>query len=66
MNTLRLLIDPDWPQAHTDCAWFLHDQHGKLIQQGRSEPRHWPGSAASGTADEPLAFPVLPSAVEAS
>lgn len=59
MNTLRLLIDPDWPQAHTDCAWFLHDQHGKLIQQGRSEPRHWPGIAASGKAEEPLACDLI-------
>ena len=59
MNTLRLLIDPDWPQAHTDCAWFLHDAHGQLIRQGRSEPRHWPGIAPDGKVAESLACDLI-------
>lgn len=42
MTTLRLLIDSRWPQEHLDCPWFLCDGT-RLLGQGRSAPRHWPG-----------------------
>lgn len=64
MNTLRLLISPDWPQQHRDCAWTLCAEHGEILQQGRSEPRHWPGvqpaqTPAQGQAAPPLACELI-------
>ncbi|RIX46728.1 MAG: hypothetical protein D3M94_08420 [Rhodocyclales bacterium GT-UBC] len=48
MNHLRLLIAPGWPQTHRECAWALYAPDGRLLQQGHSEPRHWPGVATAG------------------
>lgn len=47
MTSLRLLIDPGWPHEHADCAWFLCDAGGRVLQSGHSEPRHWPGVVAA-------------------
>lgn len=43
MNYLRVLIEPDWPQAQRESTWFLCDGQGRILRRGRSEPRHWPG-----------------------
>lgn len=46
MNTLRLVITPDWPREDATAAWLLLAADGRVLQRGRSEPRHWPVSAA--------------------
>lgn len=43
MTTLRLWIDGGFPQRQNACRWWLHGDDGRLLQQGRSEARHWPG-----------------------
>lgn len=43
MTTLHLLIDEQWPDAPA-ADWVLCDARGKVLQQGRSEPRHWPAA----------------------
>lgn len=43
MTTLRLWIDGGFPQRQNACSWWLHGDDGRLLQQGRSEARHWPG-----------------------
>ncbi len=42
MKTLTLLIPSDWPEQRRDCPWLLRDALGHLIEQGCSEPAHWP------------------------
>lgn len=46
MQTLRLFIAPDWPQAQRECRWALCAADGAILQHGYSEPRHWPGVVA--------------------
>jgi general secretion pathway protein L len=41
MTTLTLLIDERWPDTLA-ADWALCDSRGVLLQQGHSEPRHWP------------------------
>ena len=41
MTTLTFLIDESWPDTLA-ADWALCDPRGALLQQGRSEPRHWP------------------------
>lgn len=41
MTTLRLLIPESWPETPR-AAWALVGPQGHLLQQGESEPRHWP------------------------
>lgn len=41
MNTLFLLIDERWPETPA-ADWVLCGPRGAVLQQGRSEPRHWP------------------------
>jgi len=41
MTTLTFLIDESWPDTLA-ADWALCDPRGALVQQGRSEPRHWP------------------------
>ena len=41
MTTLTLLIDESWPDTLA-ADWVLADARGAVLQQGRSEPRHWP------------------------
>lgn len=41
MKTLYLRIEDDWPH-HPACDWILVDVHGNRMEQGRSEPPHWP------------------------
>ena len=41
MTTLTLLIDERWPDILA-ADWVLGDARGAVLQQGRSEPRHWP------------------------
>ena len=41
MTTLTLLIDERWPDTQA-ADWALCDARGVLLQQGHSEPRHWP------------------------
>lgn len=43
MNTLILWIDGGFPEQHTACRWWLVSAEGRLLEQGNSEPRHWPG-----------------------
>ena len=43
MNTLILWIDGGFPEQHTACRWWLLSTEGRLLEQGNSEPRHWPG-----------------------
>ena len=43
MSTLlRLFLPASWPAQHSDCDWWLFDASGQRLQQGHSEPRHWP------------------------
>ena len=58
MNCLRLWIDSGFPEQHTRCRWWLYAEDARLLEQGVSEPRHWPGvqlagSAGNGTGDTP-------------
>lgn len=39
---LRLYITPAWPGQDPACEWALIGAQGSVLQQGRSEPRHWP------------------------
>lgn len=39
---LRLYITPAWPGRDPACEWALIGAQGGVLQQGRSEPRHWP------------------------
>jgi general secretion pathway protein L len=41
-QSLTLLIPSNWPAARRDCPWLLRDARGQLVQQGCSEPAHWP------------------------
>lgn len=41
MKTLVVQIDECWPAA-VAAEWALLGARGALLQQGRSEPRHWP------------------------
>lgn len=41
-QVLRLFIPADWPARRTACEWSLVGDHGARLQQGCSEPRHWP------------------------
>lgn len=43
MNTLTLIISPDWPQERRECHWVLENSVGQLVRQGYSDPAHWPG-----------------------
>lgn len=43
MTTLTVLIDEDWP-ATPLADWVLCGPRGEVMQQGRSEPRHWPAA----------------------
>lgn len=43
MTTLYLLIDEHWPDSPA-ADWVLSDARHKVLQQGRSEPRHWPAA----------------------
>lgn len=43
MTTLNLLLDEQWPDSPA-ADWVLVDARGKVLQQGRSEPRHWPAA----------------------
>lgn len=45
MTTLRLLIPETWPET-LRAAWALVGPDGRLLQQGESEPRHWPAADA--------------------
>jgi general secretion pathway protein L len=64
-QSLTLLIPSNWPTERRDCPWLLHDARGQLVQQGCSEPAHWPlrGKAAGlpvapkdpSAPDQPLA-----------
>lgn len=41
MTTLTISIDEHWP-ATPQADWVLSGSRGEVLQQGRSEPRHWP------------------------
>lgn len=41
---LMLLLDEHWPQQPA-ADWVLIDDRGRLLQQGRSAPAHWPAAA---------------------
>lgn len=41
MTTLNVLIDESWPETPL-ADWVLFSPRGEVLQQGRSEPRHWP------------------------
>lgn len=41
MTTLNLLFDESWPGTPL-ADWVLCGPRGEVLQQGRSEPRHWP------------------------
>lgn len=41
-NLLRLYLPATWPEQHTTCDWELVNASGTRLQQGNSEPRHWP------------------------
>lgn len=43
MTTLTFLIDENWPDTLA-ADWALCDTRGVLLQQGHSEPRHWPAA----------------------
>ncbi|MDD2742362.1 MAG: type II secretion system protein GspL [Rhodocyclaceae bacterium] len=45
--SLTLFIPSDWPAQRRDCSWLLRDARGQLLQQGCSEPAHWPLPASS-------------------
>ncbi len=63
-QSLTLFIPSDWPAQRRDCPWRLHDHRGHLLQQGCSEPAHWPipanlaehqdGAKNPGAHNEPL------------
>jgi general secretion pathway protein L len=42
-KTLTLLIASDWPRERRECPWILRDAAGRILEQGCSEPAHWPG-----------------------
>jgi len=41
MNTLYLLIDERWPEDLV-AEWVLVERRGDVVEQGRSDPAHWP------------------------
>lgn len=45
--TQRLIIylDETWPQR-PDAPWAVLDERDRVIEHGRSEPRHWPPAAS--------------------
>lgn len=43
MNTLTLLIDERWPDILM-ADWVLSGSRGNILQEGSSEPRHWPAA----------------------
>lgn len=43
MTTLTILIDERWPATHA-ADWVLCSPRGFVMQQGRSEPLHWPAA----------------------
>lgn len=43
MKTLTLIIPSDWPQQRRECPWFVRNDAGNILEQGCSEPAHWPG-----------------------
>lgn len=43
MSQLYLFIDDLWPAQHTQARWYWLDDRGRVLRQGCSEPRHWPG-----------------------
>lgn len=53
MNTLVLWIDSSFPEQHTACRWWLLSAEGRLLEQGNSEPRHWPGVGGTDPAQLP-------------
>ncbi|HRP98509.1 MAG TPA: type II secretion system protein GspL [Rhodocyclaceae bacterium] len=52
-HRLILLIDESWP-AQASADWVLLDARDRVIEQGRSEARHWP---AAGECEVVLAGP---------
>ncbi len=47
MNSrLILLLDEHWPHRDPSADWVLLDGAGRVQQQGRSAPAHWPPAAA--------------------
>lgn len=42
MKTLRVVVAPSWPREEAACQWLLFGSEGRILQRGRSEPRHWP------------------------
>jgi len=40
---LIIYIDENWPD-HPSAPWVLLDERDRLVQEGRSEPRHWPNA----------------------
>lgn len=46
MTTTRLVlyVDEHWPQVPA-LPWILLDEAGKRLQEGHSDPRHWPAAA---------------------
>ncbi|MBP9218719.1 MAG: hypothetical protein KBF29_07780 [Sterolibacterium sp.] len=41
---LRLYLPADWPERQTSCEWALFGDSRTPLQQGCSEPRHWPAA----------------------
>lgn len=40
---LTVLMDETWP-TQPRCPWVLTNTQGQTLQQGESDPRHWPAS----------------------
>lgn len=41
-TTLYLYLPASWPAQLTATSWALFNDQGNCLQQGHSEPRHWP------------------------
>lgn len=44
MTKLILAIEEHWP-VQPDCSWILLDKKGRILQEGKSNYKHWPNAA---------------------